>query len=349
MIPYCSICWDVDRVKLLDQRRLPAEELYLEIKDYHEIIEAIRTLAIRGAPAIGVAAAMGAALGALDIESQDQSEFQERFAKICQEIAQARPTAVNLFWALDRVQRVAKAHAHESVAAVKESLVNEAQTMLAEDETVNRHMAQAGQVLIKDGHRVLTHCNTGALATGAYGTALGVLRAAWEAGKRFSVWVDETRPLLQGARLTTWELGKLGIPYTLIPDGAAATLMHQGKVDLVILGADRIAANGDTANKIGTYSVAVLAHHHGIPFYVAAPLSTFDFSIPDGAHIPVEERAAEEVTHLWGQAVAPAGAPALNLAFDVTPNELIAGIVTEKGIMLPPFSSSLKPYRQTQE
>jgi methylthioribose-1-phosphate isomerase len=349
MIPYCSICWDVDKVKLLDQRRLPAQELYLEIKDYHEIIEAIRTLAIRGAPAIGVAAAMGAALGALDIETQDQGEFQSRFAEICQEIAQARPTAVNLFWALDRVQRLAQAHAAESVAAVKERLVDEAQTMLAEDETINRHLAAAGQVLIHDGHRVLTHCNTGALATGAYGTALGVLRAAKEAGKRFSVWVDETRPLLQGARLTTWELGKLKIPYTLIPDGAAATLMHQGKVDLVILGADRIAANGDTANKIGTYSVAVLAHHHGIPFYVAAPLSTVDFAIPDGNHIPVEERAAEEVTHLWGQTVAPAGAPALNLAFDVTPFELIAGIVTEKGIMKAPFTSSLKPYRPSQE
>ena len=349
MIPYCSICWDINKVKLLDQRRLPAEELYLEITDYHDVIEAIRTLAIRGAPAIGVAAAMGAALGALDLKTQDQGEFQARFKIICQEIAQARPTAVNLFWALERVQRLAQAHAHESVAALKDRLVNEAQTMLTEDESINRRMAQAGQVLIHNGHRVLTHCNTGALATGAYGTALGVLRAAWEAGKRFSVWVDETRPLLQGARLTTWELGMLGIPYTLIPDGAAATLMHQGKVDLVILGADRIAANGDTANKIGTYSVAVLAHHHGIPFYVAAPLSTFDFSIPDGNHIPVEERAAEEVTHLWGQAVAPLGAPALNLAFDVTPNDLIAGIVTEKGIMEPPYTSSLKPYRPAQD
>jgi methylthioribose-1-phosphate isomerase len=348
MIPYCSICWDVDKVRLLDQRRLPAEELYLEIKDYHEIIEAIRTLAIRGAPAIGVAAAMGAALGGLELETRDPGEFQTRFHKICGEIAQARPTAVNLFWALERMQRLAKAHAGEGVPALKERLVVEAQTMLKEDEAINRRMAQAGQVLIHHGQRVLTHCNTGALATGAYGTALGVLRAAWEAGKRFSVWVDETRPLLQGARLTTWELGKLGIPYTLIPDGAAATLMHQGKVDLVILGADRIAANGDTANKIGTYSVAVLAHHHGIPFYVAAPLSTFDFSIPDGDHIPVEERAAEEVTHLWGQEVAPAGAPALNLAFDVTPHDLIAGIVTEKGIMEPPFTSSLKPHHPTQ-
>ncbi len=346
MIPYCSICWDVDRVKLLDQRKLPREEIYLEIRDYREIIEAIRTLAIRGAPAIGVAAAMGAALGALDLDTSDSQEFQSRLEQICREISQARPTAVNLFWALARVQKVAQTHAAEPVASIKERLVAEAQAMLKEDETLNRHLAQAGQVLVHEGHRVLTHCNTGALATGAYGTALGVMRAAWEAGKKFSVWVDETRPLLQGARLTTWELGKLGIPHTLIPDGAAAALMRLGKVDLVILGADRIAANGDTANKIGTYSLAVLAHYHGIPFYVAAPLSTFDFSIPDGNHIPVEERSGEEVTHVWGQRVAPAGAKALNLAFDVTPNELISGIVTEKGVMEQPFSSSLKPFRE---
>jgi methylthioribose-1-phosphate isomerase len=348
MIPYCSICWDIDKVKLLDQRRLPREEIYLEIRDYREIIEAIRTLAIRGAPAIGVAAAMGAALGARALATEDAGEFQSQFLQICREIAAARPTAVNLFWALDRMQLVAQAHAGEPVAALQERLVAEAQALLQEDETTCRHLAQHGQVLIHDGQRVLTHCNTGALATGAYGTALGVLRAAWEAGKRFSVWVDETRPLLQGARLTTWELGKLSIPYTLIPDGAAAALMYQGKVDLVILGADRIAANGDTANKIGTYSLAVLARHHGISFYVAAPLSTFDFTLADGNHIPVEERQAEEVTHLWGQAVAPAGARALNLAFDVTPNELISGIITEKGVMEPPFSSSLKPYRTRQ-
>jgi methylthioribose-1-phosphate isomerase len=194
--------------------------------------------------------------------------------------------------------------------------------------------------------RVLTHCNTGALATGAYGTALGVLRAAWEAGKRFSVWVDETRPLLQGARLTTWELGKIGIPYTLIPDGAAAALMQKGLVDLAIVGADRIAGNGDTANKIGTYGVAVLAHFHGIPFYVAAPLSTFDFSLTDGNQIPVEERAGEEVTHVWGHRLAPRDAKALNLAFDVTPNDLIAGIITEKGVAKPPYASSLKALRK---
>jgi methylthioribose-1-phosphate isomerase len=346
MIPYCSICWDVDKVKLLDQRRLPREEIYLEITDYRAVIEAIRTLAIRGAPAIGVAAAMGAALGALAIDTDDPVQFQVRFQEVCRQISQARPTAVNLFWALDRMLMVAQSQEGQGVAVLKERLVAEAQTLLKEDETINRHLAQAGQVLIHDGQRVITHCNTGALATGAYGTALGVLRAAWEAGKKFSVWVDETRPLLQGARLTTWELGKLGIPYTLIPDGAAAALMSQSKVDLAIVGADRIAANGDVANKIGTYGLAVLAHHHGIPFYVAAPLSTFDFSLPDGSRIPVEERAAEEITHLWGQAVAPAGAAALNLAFDVTPHDLISGIITERGVARPPYSSSIKSLRR---
>jgi methylthioribose-1-phosphate isomerase len=349
MIPYCSICWDVDKVKLLDQRKLPRQELYLEIRDYRKIIEAIRTLAIRGAPAIGVAAAMGAALGALAIDTDDSPKFQAQFLEICREIAGARPTAVNLFWALDRMQMVAQAHAGESVAALKELLVAEAQAMLKEDDVLNRHLAQAGQVLIHDGDQVLTHCNTGALATGGYGTALGVLRAAWEAGRRFSVWVDETRPLLQGARLTTWELGKIGIPYTLIPDGAAAALMAKGRVSLAIVGADRIAANGDTANKIGTYSVAVLAHYHGVPFYVAAPLSTFDFSLPDGNHIPVEERSPDEVTHLWGEPIAPAGAMALNLAFDVTPNDLISGLITEKGVAKPPYASSLKTLRRSQE
>jgi methylthioribose-1-phosphate isomerase len=345
MIPYCSICWDINQVKLLDQRKLPREEIYLEITDYREIIEAIRTLAIRGAPAIGVAAAMGAALGALALKTEDRQEFDIQFTNICREIASARPTAVNLFWALDRMQTVAQAHASEPVGLMKERLVAEAQVMLKEDETINRRMAQAGQGLIHEGMRVLTHCNTGALATGAYGTALGVLRAAWEAGKRFSVWVDETRPLLQGARLTTWELGKIGIPYTLIPDGAAAALMQKGLVDLAIVGADRIAGNGDTANKIGTYGVAVLAHFHGIPFYVAAPLSTFDFSLTDGNQIPVEERAGEEVTHVWGHRLAPRDAKALNLAFDVTPNDLIAGIITEKGVAKPPYASSLKALR----
>jgi methylthioribose-1-phosphate isomerase len=345
MIPYCSICWEHDKVRLLDQRRLPREEVYLELRDYREVIEAIRTLAIRGAPAIGVAAAMAAALGALEVDTDDPGEFNRRFEGICQDIAAARPTAVNLFWALGRMQQVVQEHSQESVAAWKKRLVAEAQAILKEDEGICRRLAREGQVLIHSGQQVLTHCNTGALATGAYGTALGVLRAAWEAGKHFSVWVDETRPLLQGARLTAWELGKVGIPYTLIPDGAAACLMQQRKVDLVILGADRIAANGDTANKIGTYSLAVLARYHDIPFYVAAPLSTVDFATPDGSQIPVEERAAEEVTHVQGLPVAPPEALALNLAFDVTPHDLISGIITERGVLTPPFSSSLKPFR----
>jgi len=349
MIPYCSICWEDNKVRLLDQRLLPREEHYLETTDYHDIIEAIRTLAIRGAPAIGVAAAMGAALGALALSTEDPQEFQTQFTYICREIAAARPTAVNLFWALDRMLLVVQEHTAEPVGELKKRLVAEAQTMLKEDDTTNRRLAQHGQVVIHESNRVLTHCNTGALATGAYGTALGVMRAAWEAGKRFSVWVDETRPLLQGARLTTWELGKLGIPYTLIPDGAAATLMHQGRVDLIIVGADRIAGNGDTANKIGTYSLAVLARHHGIPFYVAAPLSTFDFTLTDGSQIPVEERNPEEVTGLYGHKVAPLEASALNLAFDVTPNELIAGIITEKGIAQPPYATSLKPWKRKTE
>ncbi len=348
MIPYCSICWEDNRVILLDQRKLPQEETYLTTTDYREVIAAIRTLAIRGAPAIGVAAAMAAALGALEISTEDPKAFQERFLEICREIAQARPTAANLFWSLDRMTRVAQEHATEPVAALKERLVHEAQAMLKEDDTINRHLAAHGRELIREGQRVLTHCNTGALATGAYGTALGVMRAAWEGGTRFSVWVDETRPLLQGARLTTWELGKLGIPYTLIPDGAAAFLMQKKWVDLVIVGADRIAGNGDTANKIGTYGLAVLARHHGVPFFVAAPLSTFDFTLTDGSQIPVEERQPEEVTRVGEAMVAPAEAPALNLAFDVTPGDLISGIITERGIATPPYTSSLKPWKREQ-
>jgi methylthioribose-1-phosphate isomerase len=349
MIPYCSICWEDNQVRLLDQRLLPQEEVYLEITDYHDIIEAIRTLAIRGAPAIGVAAAMGAVLGALSLPDNDPDEFLARFQAICREIAQARPTAVNLFWALNRMEEAAAFLAGKPVAVFKHHLLAEAKRILKEDEAVNLRLAHAGQEVIADGDRVLTHCNTGALATGGgWGTALGVMRAAWEAGRRFSVWVDETRPLLQGARLTTWELGKIGIPYTLIPDGAAAALMAKGLVNLAIVGADRIAGNGDTANKIGTYGVAVLARHHDVPFYVAAPLSTFDFSLSDGSQIPVEERAGDEVTCFRGQPLAPEGAEALNLAFDVTPNDLISGIITERGIARPPFVSSLKHLRHQE-
>ena len=345
MQPYFTIKWEDGQVVLLDQRRLPREEIYLKTADYHEVIEAIRTLAVRGAPAIGVAAALAAALGALKIDTGDPAEFQAQFLQVCREIGGARPTAVNLFWALDRMQAAAQEQAGAAVAAVKETLVAEAQRLLEEDQATNRRLTMMGQEVIKDGDQILTHCNTGPLATAGYGTALGVMGAAWEKGKRFSVWVDETRPLLQGARLTTWELGKLGIPFTLIPDSAAATLMAQGRVSLAIVGADRIAANGDTANKIGTYGVAVLAHYHKIPFYVAAPVSTIDFSIPDGSHIPVEERDPEEVTHVLNLRLAPAGSPALNLAFDVTPHGLISGIITEKGIARPPFRESMKALR----
>lgn len=330
---YFTIRWQGGKVKLLDQRRLPQEEIYLEIQDYREIIEAIRTLAIRGAPAIGVAGAMGAALGALSLNTSDPAAFHQQFQEICREIAQARPTAVNLFWALDRLQLVAQAHVGAPVTAAKEALVREAETILQEDDAINQRLSQVGAVLIADGHRLLTHCNTGALATaGRYGTALGVMRAAWEDGKRFSVWVDETRPLLQGARLTTWELGKIGIPYTLIPDNAAGAVMRQGLVNLVIVGADRIAANGDTANKIGTYTVAVLAYHHHLPFYVAAPTSTIDLSLADGSAIPIEERSAREVCGFGPVVTAPEGTAVFNPAFDVTPAGLITSIITEKGI-----------------
>ena len=347
MQTYFTIRWDDGRVVLLDQRALPARENYLVLTDYREVGEAIRTLAVRGAPAIGVAGAMAAALGALELKTTDQQEFKARFVSICRELAQVRPTAVNLSWALKIMEQVVQDHPAEPVAALKERLVAAAQRLLEEDRAANRRLGEIGREVIRDGDQVLTHCNTGPLATAGFGTALGVMAAAWDAGKRFSVWVDETRPLLQGARLTTWELKKLGIPFTLIPDSAAATLMRQGRVSLAIVGADRIAANGDTANKIGTYGVAVLAHYHSIPFYVAAPLSTCDFSLPDGSHIPVEERDPEEVTHLLTIQVAPEGAPALNLAFDVTPNELISGIITEKGLARPPFLDSLNALRET--
>jgi len=340
-----TIFWDNDAVVMIDQKALPNEERYVTCCNYGEVIRAIKDLTIRGAPAIGVAAAMGVALGMLHLETTSRDEFARTFYHICKNFAATRPTARNLFWALERMERCFADANPSDLEAVKKALVDEAVRICEEDIAVNRLIGMNGRSLIGDGASILTHCNAGALATAGYGTALGVIRAACEEGKQVHVFVDETRPVLQGARLTAWELMKENIPATLIADGMAGFLMKQGKIDLVIVGADRIASNGDTANKIGTYSVAVLAHHHGIPFYVAAPLSTFDFSIPDGNHIPVEERAAEEVTHLWGQAVAPFGAPALNLAFDVTPNDLIAGIVTEKGIMEPPYTSCLKPYR----
>lgn len=334
---YETIRWENDAVILIDQRRLPEEETHLVCTDYREVVDAIRTLAIRGAPAIGVAAAMAAALGALAIREKTYEGFIKHFQGICQVIAGARPTAVNLSWAVRRMEQLVADNSHLDVAGLQAKLVAAAQAMLAEDILVNRQMGAHGQTVIRDGDNVLTHCNAGGLATGGYGTAIGVIRAAWEAGKKIHVWVDETRPILQGARLTAWELMKLGIPHTLIPDNAAASLMAQGRVNVIVVGADRIAGNGDVANKIGTYGVAVWARQHQVPFYVAAPLSTFDFSLTDGSQIPIEERDPAEVTHVFGCRIAPETCRALNLAFDVTPHDLIAGIITEKGICSPPL------------
>lgn len=338
---YDTIRWADDKVILIDQRRLPDEEIYLTCTDYREVVDAIRTLAIRGAPAIGVAAAMAAALGALASPDTDIHTFQRHFHDICQVISTARPTAVNLTWAVDQMQKLVAAQTHLDIAALKAKLVAAARAMLQADITINRQMGAHGQLLIKDGDNILTHCNAGGLATGGYGTAIGVIRAAWEAGKKIHVFVDETRPILQGARLTAWELSKLGIPYTLIPDNAAASLMAKGKIDFIVVGADRIAANGDVANKIGTYGVAVWANYHKVPFYVAAPVSTFDFTLTDGGQIPIEERDPREVTEIRGCRIAPENCRALNLAFDVTPHNLIAGLITEKGICAPPLPQSV--------
>ena len=326
------ILFENDTLKMIDQRLLPAEEVWLDYSDYQGVAEAIRTMVVRGAPAIGVAAAFGAAFGARDIFAPSFDDFMEDFAAVCAVLAATRPTAVNLFWALDRMKACARAHADLAGADLKLRLLAEAQEIASDDERLNRRMGNYGQVLIPDGARILTHCNAGALATGGYGTALGVIRAAVEAGKEVSVVADETRPWLQGARLTAWELMQDNIPVTLICDNMAGYLMRKGEIDCVIVGADRIAANGDTANKIGTYTVAVLAKEHGIPFYVAAPISTIDPTLADGSLIPIEERGSMEVTHIGGKEIAPIGVPVRNPAFDVTPARYIAAIITERGV-----------------
>ena len=329
-------------VRLIDQRRLPSEEVFIECRDYQTVAEAIRTLAVRGAPAIGVTAALGLAVGARAIEATDFDHFWARFSEICAVLAATRPTAVNLFWAIARMKTCAQTQRQLSIADLKARLEQEALGILAEDIANNRQMGMYGQTLIADQARILTHCNAGALATAGYGTALGVIRAAVEQGKHVQVIADETRPVLQGARLTAWELHKDGIPVTLIADNMAASLMRRGMIDLVIVGADRIAANGDVANKIGTYGVAVLAHAHGIPFYVAAPLSTIDGSLPSGDHIPIEERQPDEVTHVGGRQIAPTGIAVLNPAFDVTPHAYVQAIITEVGVLRPPFDQSIE-------
>jgi methylthioribose-1-phosphate isomerase len=334
---YRTIEWKNDRVIVLDQTKLPLEERYLEITNYREMAKAIKQLKIRGAPAIGIAGAFGVCLAANEISATDMNVFKNRLSKIIGELAATRPTAVNLFWALDRMKTILASNIDQTPQAMKQRLLAEAMNILTEDRETCRLMGEHGASLLKDGDTVLTHCNAGALATGGIGTALGVIFTAANQGKKIRVFADETRPLLQGARLTTWELLKAGIDVTLICDNMAAWVMQQGWIDCVMVGADRIAANGDAANKIGTYNVAVLARHHHIPFYVIAPTSTFDLSLHTGAEIAIEQRAREEVTHGFGRQTAPAGVAVYNPAFDVTPNELITAIVSEQGIFAPPF------------
>jgi methylthioribose-1-phosphate isomerase len=341
MLP--TIAREDDAVVMVDQRKLPTEEVYVRCRTGAEVARAIRTMVIRGAPAIGVAAAMGIALGMRKSKATGVQKFAAEFYKLCELMAATRPTAVNLFWAIERMRQTfgSAVSAGESVEQIKNRLDHEAQRIHDEDVASCRALGAFGAEVVPMDGRVLTHCNAGALATAGYGTALGVIRGAVDQGKRVTVIADETRPFLQGARLTAWELMRDGIPTTVITDNMAGTLMRQGHVDVVVVGADRIAANGDTANKIGTYSVAVLAREHRIPFYVAAPLSTIDLKTPDGDHIPIEERGAREVTHFGGTQVTPDGAAVRNPAFDVTPHHLIAGIITERGIFRPPYVESL--------
>lgn len=340
-----TVEWTTEGVRMLDQRILPTEEKYLMLRSYEEVAEAIKKMVVRGAPAIGVSAAMGLALGASQSVGTSIADLEFDFDYMCDVMSRTRPTAVNLFWAIERMReafRRAKAVTSD-VEEVKNRLVEEAQTIYSDDIEANRKLGRFGGELIPDNSTVLTHCNAGALATaGDYGTALGVIRGARDAGKRVAVIADETRPFLQGARLTAWELAKDEIPVTLITDNMAGHVMKQGQVDAVVVGADRIAANGDTANKIGTYMVAVLARQHDIPFYVAAPISTLDLTLKTGEEIPIEERNQREVTHMREYQLAPDGIQVQNPAFDVTPHELIAAIITDKGVAREPYTDSLR-------
>ena len=334
-----AVEWVSGKVRLIDQTKLPQEELYLELSDYRDVAEAIKMLRVRGAPAIGIAAAYGLALGANSIKAKSKKEFLTKLRAISDELAGTRPTAVNLFWALKRMDHAAAEGA--TVDEIKSALVAEAQKIDVEDEEMERALSLHGASLIKDGDTIMTHCNTGALAAG-YGTALGVIKAAWESGKKIHVFAGETRPLLQGARLTVWELIRYGIPYTLIADTMTGHFLSKGKIDCVIVGADRIVANGDVANKIGTYNLAVLAMENGVPFYVAAPTNTIDLSISSGEMIPIEERRPEEVTHIKGIPIAPQGSHVANPAFDVTPHRYISAIITERGVLREPYIERLK-------
>jgi methylthioribose-1-phosphate isomerase len=333
--------WTDDGVRFIDQRKLPTEETYVTCSTYEEVAEAIRNMTVRGAPAIGVAAAMGIALGTRDAEGDHVAELRRNFEEICDTMAETRPTAVNLFWAIERMKRKFEAVSELPVPQIKQALITEAQRMYVEDIAACEAMGTHGATLMPASGGVLTHCNAGALATCGYGTALGVIRSAIDSGKKLHVFADETRPFLQGSRLTAWELMKDGIPTTVISDNMAGAMMRQGKIGAVIVGADRIAANGDVANKIGTYTVAVLAKEHGIPFYVAAPFSSIDLETPTGEQIPIEQRSAREVTHLAGKQIAPDGVKVENPAFDVTPNRYVSAIITECGVARPPYNESL--------
>jgi methylthioribose-1-phosphate isomerase len=333
-----TIEWTPQGVVMIDQTRLPREEAYVTCKTYEEVAGAIRAMIIRGAPAIGVAAAMGVALGM----RQSGGDLDAAMEKITAELAGTRPTAVNLFWALERMKRAYQGVRGRPADEIREALVREALAIYAEDIAINEQIGRRGAELVPDSKTVLTHCNAGALATAGYGTALGVIRAAVAAGKRIDVMADETRPYLQGARLTVWELAQDGIPATLITDNMAGHFLKSGRIGCVIVGADRIAANGDVANKIGTYGVAVLAKENDVPFYVAAPVSTLDLSLASGEEIPIEQRAAAEVTHLNGVRIAPEGIAVENPAFDVTPSRYVTAIITERGVARAPYGESLR-------
>jgi methylthioribose-1-phosphate isomerase len=335
-----TVAWQDGEVVMIDQRRLPAEEVYLRCRDHSEVAKAIKDMAIRGAPAIGVAAALGIALGVRTSRSEGE-ELRAAFDRICQDLAATRPTAVNLFWAIERMRRRFEAERAQGGAAVRDALLEEALAIEDEDVAACRRIGDLGAELIPEQARVLTHCNAGALATAGYGTALGVIRSAARQGKIKNVLADETRPYLQGARLTAWELARDGIPTTLIADNMAGHMMARGEVDAIVVGADRIAANGDVANKIGTYTLAVLARENGLPFYVAAPVSTIDLRTPSGDAITIEERAPDEITHHGGRRLAPHGIAVRNPAFDVTPHRYVTAIVCERGVARPPYTESL--------
>jgi methylthioribose-1-phosphate isomerase len=341
------IHWDGDAVAILDQRILPHQEKFLRCTTPEQVIGAIKTMAIRGAPAVGVAGALALALGAGSIRTGDPKVFRRKFSRMCHKVREARPTGANLGWAVKRLYSVVVENPKVAIAELQRLIVQEANAILTEDVVSNRQIGRWGREVVPKGARILTYCNAGALATADYGTAVGVIRAAFEIDPTISVLSCETRPFLQGARLTAFELKRAGIPVTLITDNAVGSLMSQGRIDLAVVGADRIAANGDTANKIGTYMVAVLARTHDVPFYVAAPRSTIDPGLPDGSGIPIEHRDPKEVTHFFGKRIAPDGVSALNPAFDVTPNKYISAIITEVGVLRKPFPKTIRKALQT--